>query len=39
VHFVSRLPGGGGAVREFIEGVLQAQERWAPIASRYGVEA
>jgi len=39
VDFVSRRPGGGGAVREFIEGVLHAQDRWAPIAERYGVEA
>ena len=38
VHFVSRLPGGGGAVREFIEGVLHAQDRWTPIAARYGLD-
>jgi 3-deoxy-D-manno-octulosonate 8-phosphate phosphatase (KDO 8-P phosphatase) len=39
VHFVSRLPGGAGAVREFIEGVLHAQDRWAAIAGRYGIGA
>ena len=38
VHFVSRLPGGAGAVRELIEGVLRAQDRWAAIAARYGLE-
>jgi 3-deoxy-D-manno-octulosonate 8-phosphate phosphatase (KDO 8-P phosphatase) len=38
VDFVSRLPGGGGAVREFIEGVLHAQDRWTAIAERYGIE-
>ena len=37
VHFVSRQPCGGGAVREFIEGVLHAQDRWAAIAERYGI--
>jgi len=35
VHFVSRHPGGAGAVREFIEGVLHAQGRWTAIAERY----
>jgi 3-deoxy-D-manno-octulosonate 8-phosphate phosphatase (KDO 8-P phosphatase) len=39
VDFVSRLPGGGGAVREFIEAVLLAQDRWAAIALRYGIDA
>jgi 3-deoxy-D-manno-octulosonate 8-phosphate phosphatase (KDO 8-P phosphatase) len=39
VHFVSRHAGGAGAVREFIEGVLHAQDRWAAIAERYGIEA
>jgi 3-deoxy-D-manno-octulosonate 8-phosphate phosphatase (KDO 8-P phosphatase) len=38
VHFVSRLPGGAGAVRELIEGVLDAQGHWPGIASRYGLE-
>jgi len=37
VHFVSRLPGGAGAVRELIEAVLAAQGRWPDIASRYGL--
>jgi 3-deoxy-D-manno-octulosonate 8-phosphate phosphatase (KDO 8-P phosphatase) len=35
VHFVSRQPGGGGAVREFVEGVLHAQDRWPAIEARY----
>ena len=35
VHFVSRQPGGAGAVRELIEGVLHAQDRWTAIAERY----
>jgi 3-deoxy-D-manno-octulosonate 8-phosphate phosphatase (KDO 8-P phosphatase) len=39
VHFVSRLPGGAGAAREMIEGILQAQDRWAAIAGRYGLES
>jgi 3-deoxy-D-manno-octulosonate 8-phosphate phosphatase (KDO 8-P phosphatase) len=39
VHWVSRRPGGGGAVRELIEGVLQAQGLWPAIAARYGIEA
>jgi 3-deoxy-D-manno-octulosonate 8-phosphate phosphatase (KDO 8-P phosphatase) len=39
VHWVSRRPGGGGAVRELIEGVLRAQGLWAGIAARYGIEA
>ena len=37
VHFVSRLPGGAGAVRELIEGVLAAQGHWPDIAARYGL--
>jgi 3-deoxy-D-manno-octulosonate 8-phosphate phosphatase (KDO 8-P phosphatase) len=31
VHWVSRAPGGRGAVRELIELVLGAQGRWAPL--------
>jgi 3-deoxy-D-manno-octulosonate 8-phosphate phosphatase (KDO 8-P phosphatase) len=38
VHFVSRLPGGKGAARELIEGVLEAQGHWPGIAARYGIE-
>ena len=37
VHFVSRLPGGAGAVRELIEGILAAQGHWPDIAARYGL--
>jgi 3-deoxy-D-manno-octulosonate 8-phosphate phosphatase (KDO 8-P phosphatase) len=35
VHFVSTLPGGGGAARELIEHVLEAQGHLAGIAARY----
>jgi 3-deoxy-D-manno-octulosonate 8-phosphate phosphatase (KDO 8-P phosphatase) len=38
VHFVSRLPGGSGAARELIEGVLRAQGLWPAIAARYGLD-
>jgi 3-deoxy-D-manno-octulosonate 8-phosphate phosphatase (KDO 8-P phosphatase) len=38
VHFVSRLPGGGGAARELIEGVLEAQGYWPGIEARYGLD-
>ena len=27
-HFISNLPGGKGAVREFIEFILTAQKKW-----------
>ena len=32
-HWVSALPGGRGAVREFLETILKAQGRWAAIVS------
>jgi len=35
VDWVASRPGGGGAVRELIEGVLRAQDRWDAIAERY----
>jgi 3-deoxy-D-manno-octulosonate 8-phosphate phosphatase (KDO 8-P phosphatase) len=35
VHFVAPRPGGAGAVRDLIEGVLRAQDRWDAIAARY----
>jgi 3-deoxy-D-manno-octulosonate 8-phosphate phosphatase (KDO 8-P phosphatase) len=34
-HWVSRLPGGRGAVREFIEMVLRAQGRWEDVLREY----
>jgi len=34
--YVTRTPGGGGAVREVIELILRAQGRWATILERYG---
>lgn len=33
-HFISDYPGGGGAVREFIEFILEAQEKWGLIQER-----
>ncbi len=35
VHFVSRFPGGGGAVREIIEVVLKGQGRWKKILNQF----
>jgi 3-deoxy-D-manno-octulosonate 8-phosphate phosphatase (KDO 8-P phosphatase) len=39
VHWVSTLEGGAGAVRELIEHVLRAQDRWEAIVARYLGEA
>jgi 3-deoxy-D-manno-octulosonate 8-phosphate phosphatase (KDO 8-P phosphatase) len=33
-HFVSRAPGGRGAVREVIELILRCQGRWQPLLDR-----
>jgi 3-deoxy-D-manno-octulosonate 8-phosphate phosphatase (KDO 8-P phosphatase) len=33
-HFVSEYPGGGGAVREFIELILEAQDKWPIIQEK-----
>ncbi|HEY8548988.1 MAG TPA: HAD-IIIA family hydrolase [Vicinamibacterales bacterium] len=35
VHWVSTERGGAGAVRQFVEQVLQAQERWDGLVARY----
>ena len=35
VAWVSSAPGGGGAVREFIELILKAQRRWDALVSEY----
>ena len=35
VDFVSRYPGGGGAVRELVEKILRAQGHWTGIVSSY----
>jgi 3-deoxy-D-manno-octulosonate 8-phosphate phosphatase (KDO 8-P phosphatase) len=35
VHFVSRYPGGGGAVREIIELILKLQGRWENILNQF----
>jgi YrbI family 3-deoxy-D-manno-octulosonate 8-phosphate phosphatase len=32
---VTRLPGGRGAVRELVEYLLQAQDRWEPLVEKY----
>ena len=37
-HHVTRAPGGQGAVREVIELVLQAQNRWPEILKHYEVD-
>lgn len=34
-HWVSAAPGGRGAVREFIELILRAQDRWDPLLRTY----
>jgi 3-deoxy-D-manno-octulosonate 8-phosphate phosphatase (KDO 8-P phosphatase) len=34
-HFVTTLPGGGGAVRETIELILRAQARWEDLVQTY----
>jgi len=34
-HFVTRKPGGRGAVREICEGILKAQGRWTAEIGRY----
>ena len=34
-HYVTRLPGGFGAVREVCELILKAQGRWAELMKRY----
>ena len=33
-HFISDYPGGAGAVREFIELILEAQEKWDVIQEK-----
>ncbi len=37
-HYVTRQPGGSGAVREVIELILQAKGLWADILAKYEVE-
>jgi len=34
-HFVTRAPGGRGAVREVVELILQAQGKWEPFVKNY----
>ncbi len=34
-HHVTKLPGGRGAVREVIEWLLRAQNRWSEVVKRY----
>ena len=34
-HYVTRKPGGRGAVREAIEQILKAQGRWTPLVQEY----
>jgi 3-deoxy-D-manno-octulosonate 8-phosphate phosphatase (KDO 8-P phosphatase) len=37
-HYVTRAPGGRGAVREVIELILRCQGRWQPVVERYRAE-
>jgi 3-deoxy-D-manno-octulosonate 8-phosphate phosphatase (KDO 8-P phosphatase) len=37
VHYVTKSPGGHGAVREVIELMLKAQNRWTDVLRKYGV--
>ena len=36
VHWVSSVPGGRGAVREFVETVLRIQGKWTSVLAEYG---
>jgi 3-deoxy-D-manno-octulosonate 8-phosphate phosphatase (KDO 8-P phosphatase) len=36
-HYVTKSPGGHGAVREVIELILKAQNRWTDVLRKYGV--
>ena len=35
VDYVTKAPGGGGAVREVVEKILKAQGKWEEILKRY----
>ncbi len=35
VHYVTRYPGGAGAIRETVELILDAQGKWRPILDHY----
>lgn len=37
VHYVTRVPGGGGAVREVVELLLRAQGKWDEVLARSGL--
>jgi 3-deoxy-D-manno-octulosonate 8-phosphate phosphatase (KDO 8-P phosphatase) len=34
-HYVTRAPGGHGAIREVVEIILQAQGKWDSIVAHY----
>jgi 3-deoxy-D-manno-octulosonate 8-phosphate phosphatase (KDO 8-P phosphatase) len=34
-HFICSKPGGKGAVREFIEFILEAQNKWEVLAAKF----
>jgi 3-deoxy-D-manno-octulosonate 8-phosphate phosphatase (KDO 8-P phosphatase) len=36
-HFVTKAPGGHGAVREVIELILKAQDKWDGVLEKYGL--
>ncbi len=35
VHYLTRFPGGAGAVRETVELILDAQGKWKPVLNQY----
>ena len=37
VHLVTNAPGGAGAVREVVEVILRAQNKWEQILTKYGI--
>jgi 3-deoxy-D-manno-octulosonate 8-phosphate phosphatase (KDO 8-P phosphatase) len=37
-HFISQAEGGKGAVREIIELILKAQNKWPAILAKYGID-
>lgn len=36
-HYITKTPGGQGAVREAIEHILKAQNKWEQVLERYGL--
>lgn len=38
VDFVSRYPGGAGAAREFVEGILKSQDKWKDVLELFNTD-